>query len=156
MECCGFPMKTKIKKNGQKVAKCRRCGDVKKIEKGSVGPGLWASVEQAKAEYEEALKKALTAKYDVLFNYKPSDPKVEALTLSCLALKKKYEQLRGEFAATTERLKPDTKVLGKPGKTLVAYETRREFEEKLWKFKYKIPDGPRPPLEKVWWFDGVY
>jgi cytochrome c2 len=72
MECCGFPMKTKIKKNGQKVAKCRRCGDVKKVEKGSVGPGLWASVEQAKAEYEEALKKALTAKYDVLFNYKPS------------------------------------------------------------------------------------
>jgi hypothetical protein len=158
-ECCGKPMVKKLKKGGRLVAKCQTCGARKKLGVLEKAVPLLQTVETRKAAFDEALKAALIAKYDVLFNYRPTseeqNTEVADLATECLKRKKAYEEARDDYAKSVEL--PDIpleKMLSKTVKTETAYKTQSEIRQKVWATKFKVPEsGPRPPLEQIWWFN---
>ena len=160
-ECCGAPIKHYIK-NGVLATKCKKCGVV--ACKGKVERSVGLSDKQAvlKTDYEESLKKALMAKYDIMFNFTPAteEDSAKLLAAECLKKKKLYEKARQKYVRALELPDP-AKLLGidvakqmKTANTAAPYKAQKELENSIWKIKYRTAArGERPPLERVWWFD---
>jgi hypothetical protein len=152
-------MVRRLRKGGAWVAKCETCGSKKRLKNVEAVVPLLKVAERTKEDYENALRSALTAKYDVFFNYVASsedqNSKVAALSSECLKKKKAYESAADEYARAIEN--PDIpleKLLTKNAKTEVAYKTQNEIRQRIWDAKFKVPkSGARPPLERVWWFE---